>query len=415
MTDHATIPASLTYPKNDKRTAHRGSNVSPTLWTMLALANRFTIGQVLVELPDGRVEWHGVDEGPAARLNIHNPRVARRLLSGGNVGFAESYMDGDWDSPDLAELLTIAALNIQALDRSLRGSHLYRAYSKLVHHRRRNTEKGSRQNISQHYDLGNDFYSAWLDPSMTYSAGIFTTGTDTLEQSQTNKYARLADQLDLQPGHHVLEIGCGWGGFAEYAAKERGAQVKAITISKQQKEFAEKRIFDAGLSEKVSIDFCDYRHLEGTYDRIASIEMFEAVGQQFWPVYFERLNHHLSDNGRAALQIITIADDQFEEYTKRPDFIQRYIFPGGMLPSPQKLNTEFDRAGLVCSDWFNFGEGYARTLEEWNTRFHLAWPDIKNSTYDNRFKRMWNYYFAYCIAGFRAKTIDVCQIRLQKA
>jgi len=415
MTDHATTQPGITYSGNGKRTASKRGPVSPTLWTMLALANRFTVGQVLVQLPDGRKEWHGVEEGPAARLNIHDARVAKRLLSGGNVGFAESYMDGDWDSPDLAALLTIAALNIQALDRSLRGSFLYRALSKLAHHRRRNTEKGSRENISHHYDLGNEFYRAWLDPSMTYSAGIFRSDSDTLEDSQANKYQRLADQLDLKPGHQVLEIGCGWGGFAEYAAKERGATVRAITISKEQKAFAEQRIYEAGLTEKVTIDFCDYRQLEGTYDRIASIEMFEAVGQQYWPVYFEKLNHHLSDQGSAALQIITIADDQFEEYIKRPDFIQRYIFPGGMLPSPEKLNAEFARAGLACSDWYNFGEGYARTLEEWNARFQTAWPKIKSETYDTRFKRMWDYYFAYCIAGFRAKTIDVCQVRLQKA
>lgn len=415
MTDHASSSAGFAFSRDSGRSTFKKGTVSPTLWTMLALANRFTVGQVLVELPDGRTEWHGVDEGPVARLNIKNSRVANRLISGGNVGFAESYMDGDWDSPDLAELLTIAALNIQALDRSLRGSYLYRAYSKLAHRLNRNTEKGSRQNISQHYDLGNDFYSAWLDPSMTYSAGIFENESTTLEQSQTAKYARLADQLGLQPGHEVLEIGCGWGGFAEYAAKERGASVRAITISKEQKSFAEKRIFEAGLAEKVTIDFCDYRHLEGKYDRIASIEMFEAVGQQYWPVYFERLNRHLSDDGSAALQIITIADDQFDEYIKRPDFIQRYIFPGGMLPSPEKLNREFRNAGLACTDWFDFGSGYAKTLEEWNIRFQAAWPDIRSETYDDRFKRMWDYYFAYCIAGFRAKTIDVCQVRLKKA
>lgn len=381
---------------------------------MLRLADRFATGRVTAVLPDGRVSRHGAEDGPSATIRLHNDTVARRLFTGGDLGFAESYLDGDWSSPDLAELLSIADRNAHVLAQTLKGNMLLRLATRAMHMLRRNSVTGSRRNIAYHYDLGNAFFERWLDRSMTYSSAEFVTGRESLEDAQRTKYARLADRLDLRPGQHVLEIGCGWGGFAEYAARERQARVTAITISEEQYAYAARRIQRAGLGERVQVLKQDYRHTEGVYDRIASIEMFEAVGREFWPVFFERLRDRLDHAGRAALQVITIADDRFEDYARSADFIQRYIFPGGLLPSPSALTREVERAGMQVLSWDTFGESYATTCRLWNERFQDAWREIAEHGFDERFRRMWEYYLAYCEAGFRTGAIDVARVAIAR-
>ena len=280
--------------------------------------------------------------------------------------------------------------------------------------RNRNSKTGSRRNIARHYDLGNAFYREWLDPTMTYSSAAFGHETETLEAAQARKYDLLLDRLDARPGDKVLEIGCGWGGFAEHAARTRGCKVTGITISRAQHDFARERIQRQGLNEQVEIRLQDYRDTRERFDRIASIEMFEAVGESYWPIFFETLRDRLVEGGRAAMQVITIADRHFDYYRGRPDFIQRYIFPGGMLPSPRAFTQESERAGLTVERMEGFGPCYARTLAEWNRRFQGAWHRLEPLGYDARFKRMWEYYLAYCEAGFRAGTIDVQRIQLAK-
>lgn len=402
--NETTAPAELT----------RTYRPSPATRAMLRLADRFETGRVTVVLPDGRVSRHGAEDGPSATIRLHNDTVARRLFTGGDLGFAESYLDGDWSSPDLAELLTIADRNAQVLAQTLQGNLLLRLATRAMHMMRRNSVTGSRRNIAYHYDLGNAFFERWLDRSMTYSSAEFVTGRESLEDAQRTKYARLADRLDLRPDQHVLEIGCGWGGFAEYASRERQARVTAITISEEQYAYAARRIQRAGLGERVRILKQDYRHTEGVYDHIASIEMFEAVGREFWPVFFERLGDRLDHAGRAALQVITIADDRFEDYARSADFIQRYIFPGGLLPSPAALTREVEQAGMQVVSWDNFGESYATTCRLWNERFQDAWCEISVHGFDERFRRMWEYYLAYCEAGFRTGAIDVARVAIAR-
>ena len=272
---------------------------------------------------------------------------------------------------------------------------------------RRNSKTGAAKNIAYHYDLGNEFYAAWLDRTMTYSSAVFDRETDDLATAQTNKYRRLSDLADIQPGDHVLEIGCGWGGFAKYAIEERGAKVTGITISREQHDFAKQRLADAGLAGRGEVKLIDYRDLDGKFDKIVSIEMFEAVGQAYWPTYFNAVSTLLKSGGRAVLQAITIEDEVFEEYRREPDFIQRYIFPGGMLPSMPRLEHPVAEAGLKLVDEIGFGQDYARTLAEWRARFQEAWPQLATGRFDPRFKRMWELYLSYCEGGFRAGMIDV--------
>jgi cyclopropane-fatty-acyl-phospholipid synthase len=380
-----------------------------------ALAKRIHIGSFDVRVPEGaRRCYTGPIPGPVGPITIKHPRMARRMIMGGNVGLGESYMDGDYESDDLASFLTVGAMNTEALDDILRGSAVFRTLDKVVHGFNRNSRTGSRKNIAYHYDLGNAFYREWLDPSMTYSSAAYTDGVTTLEDAQARKYDLLLDRLDARPENHVLEIGCGWGGFAEHAAKQRGCKVTGITISQAQHDFARERIQREGLNDKVEIRLQDYRDTRGQFDRIASIEMFEAVGEKYWPVFFDNLCDRLVEGGRAALQVITIADKHFEYYKSRPDFIQRYIFPGGMLPSPEVFRAQSERAGLSVEAMEGFGFCYAKTLAEWNRRFQNAWGNLQPLGYDERFKRMWEYYLAYCEAGFRSGSIDVQRIQLAK-
>ena len=285
-----------------------------------------------------------------------------------------------------------------------------------MHRLRPNTRRGAKRNISEHYDLGNNFYAEFLDPTMTYSAGIFSNGSEDLQAAQAEKYRRLCRAMELQPGMTVLEIGCGWGGFAELAAAEFGAIVTGITLSEAQLGYAQKRMQDAGLSDTVTLRLEDYRDTQGSFDRIASIEMFEAVGEQYWPSYFKTLRDRLKPGGKAGIQVITIADKFFAEYRHTADFIQRYVFPGGMLPCPTRLRQEIATAGLKVTDTLWFGQDYARTLSRWQVNFQATWQRINmlSTQYDNRFKRLWEYYLAYCEAGFDAGFTDVGQLVIER-
>ncbi len=382
-------------------------------WLALAygIAEGLTHGQLTITAPDGsKRSFQGKESGPKADLKLNHGRAIRRFATGGSLGFAEAYLDGDWDSSDLAKLLELLALNEKAYADQYVGKSLHRWIARLQHLLRPNSKAGSRRNILAHYDLGNGFYRKWLDPSMTYSSARFETGQLTLEEAQRAKYESLAKGLALEPNHHVLEIGCGWGGFAEFAASEVGAKVTAITISDEQHAFAAKRIQAAGLNEKVEIRLQDYRDVDTRFDRVASIEMFEAVGERYWPVYFDKLTSALKPSGVAGLQIITIADSYFEAYRRGVDFIQRHVFPGGMLPSPSALEQQMKQAGLQKLSEITFGLDYAETLNAWNRRFQAAWPEILPLGFDQRFKRLWEYYLAYCEAGFRVGWTDVAQL-----
>ena len=387
------------------------------LWAALlaTLGARLQTGQLTVETPSGeRMVFGGNADGPVASLQIHRWRSIRRLVLGGDLGFAESYIDGDWSSPDLAALIEFALRNETALGSAIMGTAPLRLLNRLRHLARPNTLRGSRRNIAQHYDLGNEFYARWLDPSMTYSSAFYADERASLEQAQAAKIARAIERLDLAGGERVLEIGCGWGALAEALAARHGSRVTGLTLSKEQRAYAEARLAQAGLADRTEICLRDYREQKGLFDRIVSIEMFEAVGETHWPKFFEVVRERLARGGSAVLQIITIADERFETYRRAADFIQRYIFPGGMLPSPSALREQIARAGLSLAALENFGASYARPLAEWNQRFQRGWADIAALGFDARFKRMWEYYLAYCEAGFRAGTIDVGLYRIEK-
>lgn len=369
-------------------------------------------GSLTITVPDGRTfVIRGKHAGPAALVSLHNWNLPQRALTGGTIGVAESYMDGDWDSPDVGAFLELFLVNTRVGENFPNGARgILRLVEKFRHWMNANTKTGSKRNISAHYDLGNAFYREWLDPTMTYSSALFSTGANDLESAQRAKYKALAEAAGITRAHHVLEIGCGWGGFAEYAAREIGCRVTGLTISREQHDFAEQRMKDAGLSDLVDIKFQDYRDETGLYDRIVSIEMFEAVGERYWPTYFSQLRRSLKPGGKAGLQIITIKPEAYQEYRSNPDFIQKYVFPGGMLPTREHLLDLGRRVGLSMVADFGFGLDYARTLAEWRQRFWAVWERIEPLGFDMRFKRLWEFYFFYCEAGFRARNIDVRQV-----
>jgi cyclopropane-fatty-acyl-phospholipid synthase len=366
------------------------------------------VGHLIIETPSGaRVEGRGPVEGPRATLILHKWRTMRRLMFGGDVGFAEAYMDGDWSTPDLATLIELAALNEKALSEVTAGRWFKRFLHRVKHLLRANTKSGSRRNIEAHYDLGNDFYKLWLDPSMTYSSALYATPKQSLEDAQDNKLARIMDLLTLNGGERVLEIGCGWGRLAERISTERNAHVTGLTLSPSQLAVAKERIAKAGASDKADLRLQDYRDVSEQFDRVVSIEMIEAVGEKYWPAYFGKIAQVLKPGGRAVLQVITIADQRFELYRRNADFIQRYIFPGGMLPSHSVMLQQIKQAGMKFVSLENFGQSYAQTLNEWNRRFQRTWSEIEAMGYSKKFKRTWEYYLAYCEGGFRSGAIDV--------
>ncbi len=380
------------------------------------IALRLKVGVLTFVLPDGRrLRFEGERRAPVEGvIVVRDFDFARRVIFGGDVGFFESFADGQWETPDLADCLYIFAVNADNIAEAFEAAPFAQWIDRLRHSMNRNTRRGSKRNITAHYDLGNQFYERWLDRTMTYSSARFPSPGADLAEAQANKYRTLAQAMDLKPGETVLEIGSGWGGFAEFAAKDVGAKVTGLTISEAQLEFARERIHREGLADRVEFRLQDYRDVDGQYDKVASIEMFEAVGREYWPQYFAKVRDCLKPGGVAGLQIITIADRFFEHYLSSPDFIQRYIFPGGVLPSPGALRRQIERAGLNWRDASEFGEDYARTLGEWRRRFLGAWDEIAAMGFDDRFKKLWRYYLSYCEAGFRARTTDVMQLAISR-
>jgi len=379
------------------------------------LVGKLNSGRVDFVLPDGRrFRAEGSKPGPVAEVTINNPDVFARLVREGDLGFCDAYLDGWWTTPDLQAFMDFIHADNDDMYDGFPGMALVRAWEKARFWFQSNTKRQALKNISYHYDLGNDFYSLWLDDTMTYSSALFNTSQESLEKAQIAKYASMVDQMGVKPGDHVLEIGCGWGGFAEYAAKERGLKVTGLTISKEQLEYAQKRIKTKGLSDKVNFKLQDYRDETGVYDGVASIEMFEAVGEKYWPVYFDKIKQCLKPGKQATLQIITIQDARWEVYRKSVDFIQKYIFPGGMLPSPSVLRKEVHKAGLSVQHSIEFGKSYSQTLRRWFEVFNNKWDNISAMGFDDRFRRMWNFYLTSCAATFENGNCDVTQITLQK-
>jgi cyclopropane-fatty-acyl-phospholipid synthase len=372
-------------------------------------------GALTLNMPDGRaLRFAGPEPGVEAVMTVRDLAFARRLASSGDLGLAEAFLREEWDSPDLAAFLLLFASNRDLVATLLPGKPFVRLWQVFRHLLNHNTRLGAPRNIHAHYDLGNRFYGAWLDPTMTYSAALFAPGDNDLASAQTRKYRAICQAADLRPEHHVLEIGCGWGGFAEFAASQIGCRVTGLTISDEQFAFARRRIAEAGLVDRVEISLLDYRDERGTYDRIVSIEMFEAVGERFWPTFFRQMRDRLVAGGRAGLQVITIREDSFDWYRREIDFIRRYVFPGGMLPSPAVLRDLGRRSGLPIQGERIFGLDYAATLTHWRERFRAAWPDLAPLGFDERFRRLWEYYLAYCEAGFRSGNIDVRQVVFAK-
>lgn len=379
------------------------------------LARQVTHGQLLIQTP-GREVIHrvGTHPGPSAVLLLHRWRAIRRLLAAGDIGFAESYMAGDWSTPDLTALIELAARNHDSMYASLNGFRVARWANRLRHALRRNSRAGSRRNIPAHYDLGNDFYASWLDAGMSYSSALYTYPAQRLEDAQAAKQDMVINALALSGGERVLEIGCGWGGLAERLAREHGCDVVGLTLSPAQLRRASDRLADGCVPGTVELHLRDYRDIDGQYDRIVSIEMLEAVGKNYWTDYFRTIHDRLRPGGIAALQVILMAEDRYAAYERGADFIQRYIFPGGMLPSDSVMCAHVAGAGLVLEDVRYFGGSYTRTLAEWNRRFQHAWPRLQRIGFDAAFKRKWEYYLAYCEAGFRAGAIEVGLYRIRR-
>jgi len=371
-------------------------------------------GSLLIELPNGRCISFGRERPHQAVLKLKNYRVIRKSIRRGGIGFAEAYLDGDVECADLVGLFRFVLRNYFALRDSGRVLFRQSLFDRFGHMRRRNSRRGSRRNIVEHYDLGNAFFEAWLDDRMIYSSALYKDDTATLDEAQDAKLNAILEALRITPGMSVLEIGSGWGALAHRAARDLGASVTAITLSDEQLAHADARAKEAGLEAQLSFKLEDYRDTQGQYDRVVSIEMIEAVGEQHWPSYFKTLYDRLKPGGTAIVQAITIGEIHYPQYRRQPDFIQRYIFPGGMLPTKTIMEEQAKQAGLEYEPVLAFGSSYARTLRAWRERFEAAWPEIAPLGFDERFYRKWYYYLAYCEAGFLEDTIDVGLYRLMR-
>jgi len=376
---------------------------------VLRTLERLERGRLEVSLPGGRRHAFGETNAPAVDLEVRGLGAFARVLRSGDIGFAEGYLEGEWTTSNLPRLLTLLAANREPLDKPIYGGVLGRLLHRLLDLARSNTRAGSRRNIAAHYDLGNDFYSLWLDRTMTYSSALFAGEPGrSLEDAQRAKLSRALDRLAPGGEGRILEIGCGWGSFAELAA-DRGYRLTGLTLSKAQLAYARAR-----LDGRATLQLRDYRDEHGHYDAVVSIEMIEAVGERWWPAYFGKIAEALPRGGRALVQAIVIDDALFARYRRGSDFIRRYVFPGGMLPSPSRIAGEAARAGLEVADAFAFGKDYARTLALWRERFLARWPEARALGYEERFRRLWEFYLAYCEAGFTAGSTDVVQYVLQK-
>jgi len=375
------------------------------------MLQRLNGGTVSIELPDGNKTRVGEGE-TVATLIVRDWQVFERVIAKGSIGFAECWMEGLWETDHLAALLTLMASNRAALERAIHGNALRLIAYRIWHWFRANTRSGSRKNIEAHYDLGNDFYKLWLDETMTYSSARFTAPDMPLEEAQREKYRHILRRLRPSPGQRILEVGCGWGGFAEVAALEFGCRVHGLTLSPSQLVWAQQRAACGGFSDRASFELCDYRDVSGQFDHVVSIEMIEAVGEQYWSAYFRKLRECVVPHGRIVIQGITIAHYLFAHYRNDVDFIQRYIFPGGMLLSPHILNEHVEQAGLKLTGEESFGMDYARTLADWMARFNRVRDAVMAQGFDERFVRMWQFYLAYCEAGFRAGSTNVHHFEL---
>ncbi len=373
-------------------------------------------GSLQLTTPDGQVlNFRGGNPGAHGVMRITHWKFARKVLQGAEIGFAEAYRDGLFETPDLTALLAVLSNNYFALEEALPLGRFIMGIHRRLHVLKKNTRKGSRRNIHAHYDLGNDFYKEWLDPSMTYSSALFSEANDStcLNSAQIAKYDHILDRLNLHRGAHILEVGCGWGGFAEHAARTRGVLVTGITISQAQYDFAKARMTTAGLDGQVEIKLIDYRDVPGKFDGIVSIEMFEAVGEEFWPIYFQTLKERLKSGGQAVIQTITIAEDKFDLYRRTTDFIREFIFPGGLLPSPTRFVLEANRAGFEEAGRRSFGTDYAETLRRWRDAFDEKSKQVGAMGFDDRFQRLWRFYLTYCEVGFDLRFTDVSQFHLK--
>jgi cyclopropane-fatty-acyl-phospholipid synthase len=392
---------------------------------VLSFLKRIEVGQLTLIDPHGTAHHYGQSTqetvgSPHAKVRLKNWNALKAALKNGDIGFAESYIAGDWSSDDPAVLIELLCRNRAVIDNAIYGSWLGQLAYRIKHWLNRNTKAQAQRNIQAHYDLGNAFYALWLDPSMTYSSALFQGRSLTLQEAQTAKYRRIVEVLDIKRADRVLEIGCGWGGFAEEAMRSRAAHVTGLTLSAEQRGYAMQRL--AGLPGKADIQLTDYRDLQGQFDHIVSIEMFEAVGEAYWPAYFNALKRNLKPAGRALVQTITIDDVLFDRYRVGTDFIQQYVFPGGMLPSPAVFRREAHRAGLKVVDTLSFGRDYARTLRAWREGFMAKLQEVRAlqpqnglAAFDAEFIRLWEFYLAYCEGAFEAGNTDVMQFELAHA
>ena len=375
---------------------------------VMQLLEKIQFGRLELRLPDGSCQVFGEGEHGVS-LHVHDEMMFSQILARGDIGLAEAYIDGAWDAPDLTGVMTLLAKNRDALRTAVYGRWQSLLLARIRHWLNNNSKTGSRKNIMAHYDLGNDFYKLWLDPSMSYSSALYRAVDDgNLETAQHAKYRRILRRLGADAGQHVLEIGCGWGGFAEMAVAE-GLKTTGVTLSPAQLEWAQKRVPEANLQLK------DYRDIGEKFDHVVSIEMFEAVGERWWPTYFKTIKKALRPGGRAVIQSITISDDIFGEYRKGTDFIQQHVFPGGMLPSRSAFRAAAAKQGLTVRSEYAFGHDYARTLAAWRTSFEEKWPEIAEQGFDETFRRLWRMYLCYCEAGFLAGTVDVVHFELDHA
>jgi cyclopropane-fatty-acyl-phospholipid synthase len=375
--------------------------------------NNIKSGYLEITNHDGSIFKFGNPNDPLkANLEIKKSNFTFNLIKGGSVGFAESYMKKEFETKNLSNLIEVTARNIKQIHKfsGLLDLPLINFIRNMI---LKNTKNRSKENISKHYDLGNEFFSLWLDKTLTYSSAIFDEKNKDLSDAQNNKYQKLIDLIKPSSGDKVLEIGCGWGGFAEYLGKKYDVKLDCITISKKQFEYAKERIHKCGLNEKVNIEIKDYRDLKDKYNSIASIEMIEAVGQNYLESYFKTIKDNLSNNGKAAIQAITIDDSLFDRYKNKQDFIQKYIFPGGFLPNKNSINRYVSGNGLTIDSYTSYANHYSNTLAIWRKEFNKKWELIKNQGFDTTFKRMWEFYLCYCEAGFKSKNIDLIQFSVQ--